>query len=123
MAERRGNIACVASNLGYNLLDVENIQRIPLFSIASPQEPEPEPSAAPVEEPQVQPSESDQLEAPIAASDSPTSFPTPHPPRSSSLVTGRERRNSSAATIRETSIASGHSRIGQRREPLTLNNS
>ncbi|KAF8246506.1 hypothetical protein K440DRAFT_631990 [Wilcoxina mikolae CBS 423.85] len=101
---RRGSIACVATNQNYALLDVENIQRIPLFPIATTSESEPtvagESSAT----------ASGLPEAPAAGSSPAPSTSLLHPPRSSSLTTGRERRNSSATVARESATATSHSR-------------
>ncbi|KAI5856954.1 hypothetical protein BZA05DRAFT_386775 [Tricharina praecox] len=100
-AVRRDSIACVATNQNYNMLDIDNIQRIPLFPISTASDPDlPAPPVEPPAEPPTEPP------AEEASEDSSSQL---HPPRASSLAV-RERRNSSATVTREGSTAVTHNR-------------
>jgi hypothetical protein len=98
---RRGNIACVATHQNYALLDVENIQRIPLFPLSTYTENESQPS------PETR-TMSPRPPEPPAAGSSPAF--TPSQPQSLSVAPGRERRNSSAVAARESIAEVGHVR-------------
>ncbi|KAI5801176.1 hypothetical protein EDC01DRAFT_647017 [Geopyxis carbonaria] len=104
---RRGTIACVATNEKYALLDIENMQQMPLFPLTSTAD-DPTPAPGPA---QPQSSIPRQPSPTTTSSGSASGSGTPsHPPRVSSLTSGRERRNSSAAASKEANTQASHNR-------------